>query len=68
VDKQNTQEANVLFQLIQCYTLHKGTIRHATAPDLASTDELASHKKPHIHQHTTGLEHACTSDQASAQL
>jgi hypothetical protein len=37
MDEQTTQDANALFQLAQTYTLHNGTVRHASAPDHAST-------------------------------
>jgi hypothetical protein len=37
MEKQNTQQANPLFQLGQTYTIHNRTIRHASASDLAST-------------------------------
>jgi hypothetical protein len=35
--EQNAEETNSLFQLVQTYTLRNGTVRHANAPDHAST-------------------------------
>jgi hypothetical protein len=52
MDKQNTQKANLLFQLAQTYTLHNETIRHANALDLSSTHLNGITLKPHTHQHT----------------